>query len=187
MSMKLTRRRLLPWSEPVGHDAARHATAVAKAACQRPGIDALETRYSLFMEPLAKALLRGRVAVFPRKLGHNQCRDLNLPGFEVRRHTIVTHQRVREHEDLVAVGRIGKRFGVAHHPGVEYHLPARGTWKTVQPPGKQASVVQRECSTADGSCTRSQHGRPSGRRVNVPHRPALPLAGYGRPLRSRRH
>ena len=41
-----------------------------------------------------------------------------------RGHAVVADERIGEHEDLAAVGRIGERFDVTGHPGVEDDLAA---------------------------------------------------------------
>lgn len=48
-----------------------------------------------------------------------------LVRFLLGRHAVVAHQREGEHQDLALVGRVGQRFWVAHHAGVEDHLNER--------------------------------------------------------------
>ena len=38
-------------------------------------------------------------------------------------HAVVADERIRQDENLVLVRRIGERFGVADHPGLEHHFP----------------------------------------------------------------
>ena len=55
-------------------------------------------------------------------IGLEVLRQAELVEDVVARHTVVTDQRVGEHEDLAAVRRVRESLRVSHHAGVEHDL-----------------------------------------------------------------
>ncbi len=119
------------------------------------------------LEPRVQRGLTAPVAEVERELGHHQPGDLDrsdskkleIPSRRSSpRHPVVADQRIGEHEDLPAIGRIGEGLGIADHPGVEDDLAGHGARGPERFAGDGEAVLEHESSG---------HRSPLPRKKNV--------------------
>ena len=104
-------------------DGAHHNPGAAQSAGDRAGIDAAEAGHTLLREePVERHRAQG-VAGRRVVLPDDEPRDLHAARLEVALvDAVVADQRVRRHDDLPGVRRVGQHLLVAGHGGVEDDL-----------------------------------------------------------------
>ena len=113
-------------------DDAGHRAFFAQGLREGPGVYAVDTGYVLFLEPGVQALHSVEMAVgfrivaddkapCPDALRLEVAADAVFVGF-FGRYPVIAYERIAYTENLAAVRRVGKTFGVTHHGGREHEF-----------------------------------------------------------------
>jgi hypothetical protein len=129
----------------LGRETAAHRALVAQVAGERARVDTGESGQVLLREQRIEGPGRAPVARDLAEIAtHHALRPQarTLPVLVV--HAVVADQRVREHQDLAAIGRVREDLLVPGHRGVEHDLAGGLDLGTETLAAEDASVLERQ-------------------------------------------
>ena len=96
---------------------------VAKVARQRSRVDLAQPGDPVAPQLLLEGTLPTRMSDIGGELANHERAALDAARFSsVIAAAVITDERVRHHDDLTRIGRVGDDLLVAAHAGVEHHL-----------------------------------------------------------------
>ncbi|KAH3666829.1 hypothetical protein OGAPHI_003278 [Ogataea philodendri] len=118
-------------------------TVLSQLLGQSSGIDTVDCRNSLRLEPLSQRRLGKIMRVLLGVMSNNQTSNMDLVGLKVFRkrlnhlihqitvwNTVVTHQWIRDHQNLSLIRWISDGFRITHHTGLKNKLTSNSLLST---------------------------------------------------------
>ncbi|KAF3384345.1 hypothetical protein F1880_003105 [Penicillium rolfsii] len=172
--------------------ATQHTTLLTDTLGQRTGVHTVHGRDALLLEPLTQGGRGQEVGEVLARVGcHHQRCDVDLRGLKVcgeleqiidllpRGHTVVTHERESDDQDLAAVGGVGDGLGVTNHTRLEDQFTGHTLLRTKVVTLVDSAILQLEGNEPVSATPDGDRGRGDHSATNSIHCGLVLLVGIG--------